>query len=108
MTTTYHIIGERHRDKDAPSGFHTRERGEPDRDGKRPDTRTAAAGKVKDTLDALHAAHLAAVQDQHKDRDGKLPEVSVIAEDITIENDKARGILNCRVNGKHVQYRFAE
>lgn len=66
--------------------------------------------RLRARLDTLHAGHVRKVR-EHVRRDEKdpLPEAEVIAESVTLDDDgKARGILNARVNGRHVQLRFNE
>ena len=67
-------------------------------------------GRLRARLDALHAGHVRKVR-EHVRRDEKdpLPEAEIIAESVTLDDDgNARGILNARVNGRHVQLRFNE
>ena len=67
-------------------------------------------GRLRARLDALHAGHVRKVR-AHVRRDEKdpLPEAEVISESVTLDDDgNARGILNARVNGRHVQLRFNE
>ena len=95
--------------KDAKADFAVKE--VRDRDGKRKEivVTPVTESKLKGRLDTLHAAHIAKVQERLQQKDKALPDVAVIQESITIdENNKARGILNCRVNGQHHQYRFNE
>ena len=66
--------------------------------------------RLRDRLNALHDEHVRKVR-EHVRRDEKnpLPEAEVISESVTLDDDgNARGILNARVNGRHVQLRFNE
>ena len=95
--------------KDATADFGVRDQIE--RDGKKKETvvTPVTESKLKGRLDTLHATHIAKVQGRLQQKDKPLPDVTVIQESVTIDdNGKARGILNCRVNGQHHQYRFNE
>ncbi len=115
---TYTIVGAKHRTKDTPADFHTRETRQLDKPviddrGRERTTEVVREvvknAKTKSRLDALHQSHLAAMQARFQKEGEAAPEVSLIAESVTIDdNNKARGILNCRVNGQHVQHRFNE
>ncbi|NBC11288.1 MAG: hypothetical protein GVY24_06055 [Planctomycetes bacterium] len=66
--------------------------------------------RVRSRLDALHAGHVQKVREQlRRDAQADLPDAEVIAQSVTLDADgNARGILNARVNGNHVQLRFNE
>jgi len=77
-------------------------RGKKDKDGK-----TVKPAKIQrefSPADKTVEKQLVAIFEKHKPKE----EYSLIDTSITIENGKARGIINCRINGEHRQIRIAE
>ena len=77
-------------------------RGKKDKDGK-----TVKPAKIQrefSPADKTVEKQLVAIFEKHKPKE----EYTLIDTSITIENGKARGIINCRINGEHRQIRIAE
>ena len=73
-----------------------------DKDGK-----TVKPAKIQrefSPADKTVEKQLVAIFEKHKPKE----EYTLIDTSITIENGKARGIINCRINGEHKQIRIAE